>query len=543
MLWLSAQDKPQVSIHLYSPQITITNGSNSNLLIGYVSVNVARPTVVKSLKISFSGIYSAYWIDGTGQSRQEYYQNKRFHHDIHTLTRKNLQNSAYGDVRRAVSDRWGIGDDRFDIGSRSRSSSTSSSGCPSVYSMQESSGSSRHQRINYDPRHVVMGLEESADRRVREHELQRQQDEDDSMHLFSASSPALIQPPPVHNAPEYYDRRGYPDASEPTSSFELAPGSYRLEFFFALPPKMPSSIVSELGGIDYNLSVQLKAKNLQSKLPSACVRATLPVHVINLPSRFALLHADLPLSDGAVFTKQIENSWWALARLSNSTASPGDILKLSVCLSWPERCAYDRDPSDLVSIVAVKMDLYESTVCKSLKTGSVIKRIESTIASSVGHGATADTYDYDDRRTSSDMSHADVVHERGSAMNLCSLAYSASNSAKSSRSPSPVNGQRQTSSNPSPRGMFNESFKRMYELQVPSQKQTIGKLQAGSVHIDCRSAPLSVVHEVRILLQVLDLTTQKLHSIPFHTRLIVVPEAESFLLPAYSSSMLDTRVL
>ncbi|KAJ2853945.1 hypothetical protein FB639_006455, partial [Coemansia asiatica] len=315
-------------------------------------------------------------------------------------------------------------------------------------------------------------------------------------------------------------------------------------FFFPLPPKLPSTILSEVGGIEYDLVVQMKSKSMQSRMPSTCVRTARPVHVINLPSRFALLQTDLPVSDGAVFTRQIDESWWVLARLSSGTASPGDVLKLNVSLSWPEKCPYEEDPSRFVSVVAVKMDLYECTVCKSLKTGAVIKKIESTIASSIGHGATEDSDDYCNSTRGINPAEG-FLNERGSsAMDLYSMGGStAVTSAKTSRAPSPVNGERQPVESRARRGMFNQSFKRIFELQVPSQKQTIGKLQAGGVHIDCRSAPLSVIHEVRILLQVLDLTTQKLYSIPFHTRLIVVPEAESFLLPAYSLSSLDIRVM
>ncbi|KAJ1643081.1 hypothetical protein LPJ64_005109 [Coemansia asiatica] len=540
MLWLGAQDKPQVSIHLYSPQITITNGSNSNLLIGYVSVEVSRPTVVKSLMISFSGIYTAYWINGTGHNRQEYYQNKRFHHDTCKLTSKNLQHNEVHAGNR-VSDRWDNPDyeqNGLDGFGRSRSNSTSSGYLSSVFSMQETSGSSRHQQANQGTRQMTTGLEEPVN---------EQDDVEDSLRMFSFSTPAFASPPPPPPHPTPPKTPAFStidDANDLISGIELAAGTHRFEFFFPLPPKLPSTILSEVGGIEYDLVVQMKSKSMQSRMPSTCVRTARPVHVINLPSRFALLQTDLPVSDGAVFTRQIDESWWVLARLSSGTASPGDVLKLNVSLSWPEKCPYEEDPSRFVSVVAVKMDLYECTVCKSLKTGAVIKKIESTIASSIGHGATEDSDDYCNSTRGINPAEG-FLNERGSsAMDLYSMGGStAVTSAKTSRAPSPVNGERQPVESRARRGMFNQSFKRIFELQVPSQKQTIGKLQAGGVHIDCRSAPLSVIHEVRILLQVLDLTTQKLYSIPFHTRLIVVPEAESFLLPAYSLSSLDIRVM
>ncbi|KAJ2001592.1 hypothetical protein GGI04_003677, partial [Coemansia thaxteri] len=90
MKWTGSHGKLSTSVHLYTPQITVTTGGNNNILLGYILVTVDRPVSIKSVKVTFSGVYSAYWIEGSGQSRQEYYQNKEFFADSLALTKQDL---------------------------------------------------------------------------------------------------------------------------------------------------------------------------------------------------------------------------------------------------------------------------------------------------------------------------------------------------------------------------------------------------------------------------------------------------------------------
>ncbi|KAJ2032901.1 hypothetical protein H4S03_006024 [Coemansia sp. S3946] len=94
-------------------------------------------------------------------------------------------------------------------------------------------------------------------------------------------------------------------------------------------------------------------------------------------------------------------------------------------------------------------------------------------------------------------------------------------------------------------GLFNEEHRHEYTLLLPGARDTSSKARGEGTGIltDSRSAPVSVTHELVIKLQVLDKCAQKLHTIPFKSRVVVVPEAEAFYLPAYSASMQDVRVM
>ncbi|KAJ2306778.1 hypothetical protein H4S02_008454, partial [Coemansia sp. RSA 2611] len=89
MKWAAAAGKPDISVHPYTPQIIVTNDSNTNLLLGYILVSVSRPTLVKSILVTFSGNYSVCWTD-LGQTREEYFQQRLFHCEKHLLTSANL---------------------------------------------------------------------------------------------------------------------------------------------------------------------------------------------------------------------------------------------------------------------------------------------------------------------------------------------------------------------------------------------------------------------------------------------------------------------
>ncbi|KAJ2724454.1 hypothetical protein GGI07_001966 [Coemansia sp. Benny D115] len=568
MRWIGAQDsKPKVSVHLYSPEITVTNGSNSNLLLGYVDVEVNRPTPVKSLNLMFAGIYSACWVEGTGQSRQEYYQNKRFHCDSMTLTQRDkIERFQAGPpayrlpyVDAEALDRWGPAaplsrTSTMDSQGRSRSSSTSSQCSPNMMVggvsrdlLINDSIPAEHVQPPRQPRaygHRTSGWgsqsensDDGGDMDMHMGEL-RHADSVADMHSSSRTRGPAYEP--ERHSTWHDDANNRHSFSDQGESFELAPGKHKFRFCFSLPPRMPSTVVSQVGGIDYSLNVHLKTRSTLGCIQGSSVRAMCPVHVVNLPSRFAQMQADLPLNDEAVFTKQIDQSWWIMAKLSSRTASPGDLLKVSVSVSWPAKCDFEESTAPYLKVVGLKMDLMECTIYKSMSTGNVIKRIEVPVASHTYRGSEAS-------KMSEQEDNSNIIHVQNSAIDLVSLSQ-----AQGTKSPRPANRSGRSStvsseisfqSAPAVRGLFNEDFASFYDLQIPRLRQTGSKLRNGAIHIDCRSAPVSVIHELRASLQVFDKTTDKLHSIPFHTRVVIVPEAETFFLPAYNSCSLDTRVM
>ncbi|KAI7821790.1 hypothetical protein BX661DRAFT_187949 [Kickxella alabastrina] len=544
MRWIGTQEKPQLSVHLYTPQITVTSGSNSNLLLGYVALELCRPTSIKSIKLALSGVYSASWVENAGPNRKEYFQNKQFHSDSILLSRKNLttRNNNILPMFQAsnISNNWGSRNTSAasSIASRSRSNSSSSERLPAFHSRS----SSRHQN-NYDIQEELPQF--MASDNIWDSNMSRRNGSDDSDNARDLAFEDIVSQPKNEFGRKQMSTGAQRDEDEDSNcgvdlavGFELPAGKHQLKFCFTLPSRMPSTIVSHVGGIDYNLVAQMKLKNSMTMLPgNNTVSATCPVHVTNLPSRFAQLEVDLPVNDEAVFTKQMNDEWWIMSKLSARTASPGDILSLDVSMAWPGQCAYDEDLSSRLEIVAIQMDLIESTVYKSLSSGKVIKKIEVVVASGVAGGLSNDIHE--NPRLNSLLGDS-IIHKRSSEMDLLEMSRSRA-SSKSSRESSQVDIT--SAATPAVQGMFNDQFKRTFKLQVPKLLQSGVKLQAGGIHIDCRSAPVSIIHEVQVTIQVLDIKTQKLHTIPFFSRILIVPEAESLCLPAYNLSVLDTRVM
>ncbi|KAJ2086155.1 hypothetical protein IW138_005871 [Coemansia sp. RSA 986] len=446
--------KASVSIDLFTPRITVTSGSETNLLLGYVDIVLDRPTEIKYIKVVFTGTYSAFWNDGVGQARSEYYQNKLFHHESITLTRHHLQTPGLSHRSSSV---WDVPPLELCV-----------------------------RRVDKD--WETVSLESNSDAEI---DCISQQD--------TWSAPISPPPPPAPSlSGTTWSRRQYHD-TEPTGVFVLPGGKHRFQFNMRLPSRMPSTIVSAAGGgIAYALSARLKTKGALG-LPAHST-ASCAVRVVNLPSRFAELQASLPVNDEAIFTRQIDDTWWILARLSSCTVSPMDFLVLSVTLAWPSKCGYKEDMARFVEVASVQMDLHEHTVYRSLASGSVIKKIKVPVASSID----------------------------GSGRQVKACARVDSKEGSSSDEEGQI------------RAMFNEDYQRVFQLKVPIQR---GDRGTKGVHIDCRSVPICVSHELQMNIQVLDKVTSKMHLVPFHSRVIVVPEAESFYLPAYTSSRLDTRVL
>ncbi|KAJ2403277.1 hypothetical protein GGI23_000069 [Coemansia sp. RSA 2559] len=469
-MWTNtAPKKTSVVVDLFTPQVTVTSGSETNLLLGYVDVTLERPTEVKYIKVSFTGTYSAFWNDGMDQARNEYYQNKLFHNECISLTRHHLQTPG---------------------------------------------SSMRRRPVEVQPLELCL---RRADRGWETVSLESNSDTDEPDFLVHQDmagdlwSAPKSPPPPL--APSLsgssWSRRRYNDDMDLAVSgggFTLPSGKHRFRFNMRLPSRMPSTITSAAGGgIEYTLTTRFKSKgSLGIPIYNS---ASCPVRVVNLPSRFAELQASLPVNDEAIFTRQIDNAWWILARLSSCTVSPMDSLVLSITLAWPSQCKYKEDVSKFVEVASVQMDLHEHTVYRSLASGTVIKKIKVPVATSI-----------------------DGVGEKVLPVCLNSDAVGVKEGSASSS----------TSSEGHIRAMFNEDFQRVFQLKVPIER---GSRNTKGVHIDCRSVPICVSHELQMSIQIVDKATHRMHLVPFHSRIVVVPEAESFYLPAYTSSRLDARVL
>ncbi|KAJ1762994.1 hypothetical protein LPJ69_002627 [Coemansia sp. RSA 1752] len=466
MKWTGTATKPEMAIFPYTPQVIVTNDSNSNLLLGYIIVTVSRPTLAKSITVGFSGTYSICWADGVGPSREEYFQHRLFHSERLMLSTTNLVTSE------AVFD------------------------APCAYELDA--------------------------------------EWEDVVFDNASSATSVLSSETVHEEPPSYSEDGYVLDNPISNSFVLSPGTHRLEFVFMIPPRMPSTILSHLGNIEYKLTAFMKTRG-HLGMPTT-IRAETPVQLVNIPTRLAQLQSSLPVNDEATFTRQIDNSWWLMVRVSSCTTFPEDTIHMDVCMSWPVRCEYNEDINEHLELCAVQMDLCESTVHKSMLNGKVLKTDMITVASSMNGDtkllkrSNRNTLPPSYNRNQDCVSDGKQSNETESEHHISAIEYEDEL-------------RERTSESGRIRGMFNETRKQEFKLQVPHQRNmSSDATRVDGIHIDCRSAPLSVSHQLHITLQIMDKVTQKLHLVPFHARLVIIPEVESFLLPAYSSALQDTRV-
>ncbi|KAJ2435113.1 hypothetical protein IWW46_005962, partial [Coemansia sp. RSA 2440] len=350
----------------------------------------------------------------------------------------------------------------------------------------------------------------------------------------ASSATSVLSSETVHEEPPSYSEDGYVLDNPISNSFVLSPGTHRLEFVFMIPPRMPSTILSHLGNIEYKLTAFMKTRG-HLGMPTT-IRAETPVQLVNIPTRLAQLQSSLPVNDEATFTRQIDNSWWLMVRVSSCTTFPEDTIHMDVCMSWPVRCEYNEDINEHLELCAVQMDLCESTVHKSMLNGKVLKTDMITVASSMNGDtkllkrSNRNTLPPSYNRNQDCVSDGKQSNETESEHHISAIEYEDEL-------------RERTSESGRIRGMFNETRKQEFKLQVPHQRNmSSDATRVDGIHIDCRSAPLSVSHQLHITLQIMDKVTQKLHLVPFHARLVIIPEVESFLLPAYSSALQDTRV-
>ncbi|KAJ2356602.1 hypothetical protein GGF43_001964 [Coemansia sp. RSA 2618] len=486
MKWTGAASKPEVAIYPYTPQIIITNSANcnSNILLGYIIVTVSRPTPVKSITVSFSGTYSVGWVEGIGPTRDEYFQHRLFHCERHVLSTKNLVTSK--DAEQTLGD-----------------------------------------APTFCERDLSAGWEDVA--------LNHSNSSESTINSIDDNHD--LEPP------SYLEGMGTNTSTLQTisNSFELSAGTHRLEFVFVVPPRMPSTILSHKGGIDYKLSVFMKTKGHLGM--RVTIRADTPIQLVNIPTRLAQLQSSLPVNDEATFTRQIEESWWIMARVMSCTTFPEDTIHMSVCLSWPVVCEYNEDISEHLELVAVQMDLCETTIHKSIISGKVLKTETITVATSLNGdsdllksnapNASPPRYESNQpNRRRSDTKQSSTSGNGADDQLAEAIDYADEMREREAEQP-----------NSRIRGMFNETQRQEFRLNVPRQRDmSLAEKSFDGIHIDCRSAPISIGHKLHITLQILDKVTQKIHLVPFHSRVVIIPEVESFLLPAYSSSLQDTRV-
>ncbi|KAJ2339782.1 hypothetical protein GGF43_006563, partial [Coemansia sp. RSA 2618] len=321
MKWTGATSKPEVAIYSYTPQIIVTNGSNCNILLGYVIVTVSRPTPVKSITVSFSGTYSACWAGGVGPTRDEYFQHRIFHCERLMLSTTNLVTSK--DAEQPLND---------------------------APTFCEQTPSAEWENVVFEFSNSSTSTINSVDNN---HDLE---------------------------LPGYMEGMGTNTSNLQTisNSFELSAGTHRLEFVFMVPPRMPSTILSAVGGIEYKLSVFMKTKGHLGMPVTTC--ADTSIQLVNIPTRLAQLQSSFPVNDEATFTRQIEESWWVMVRVTSCTTFPKDTIHMSAYLSWPEVCGFNDDISKHLKILAVQMDLCETTVHKSFISGKVLKTETITVA-------------------------------------------------------------------------------------------------------------------------------------------------------------------
>ncbi|KAJ2161035.1 hypothetical protein GGF46_001782 [Coemansia sp. RSA 552] len=477
MKWAGSTSKVEAEIHPHTPQFIISSTASSNLLLGYINVTVNRPTPIRSIHVAFSGVYSVCWVDGMNPARDEFYQQKMFHCDKVTLSGRDL--AAVTKTRSFVDN---------------------------AHSMSERDLENGWEEVSYDSS---------------SNSSSNDSDQGPPRYSRSATNRTL-------------SRRENPE------EFVLYPGTHRFEFFFIVPQRMPSSIVSNMGGIEYKLSMYVRAKGSLGMPIST--RASCPVQLINIPTRFAQLQSNLPVNDEAIFTRQIEESWWILVRVSSCTVCPEDVMNMTVCLSWPAMCDYDDNVQKHLELLGVQMDLCESTLHRSMVTGNVLKSDLTTVATSLNGNDTRLTNNPADSPPSYDEAEATVPrpipkltkeHESSNCQLADTVEYvdEGREHAASARVTRTV------------RGMFNEGQKQVFQLKVPKHRNmNPDSKRVDGIHIDCRAAPISVNHKLQIRLQVLDKVKQKLHLVPFHCRVVIIPEVESFLLPAYASAQQDTLV-
>ncbi|KAJ2003829.1 ferroxidase fet3, partial [Coemansia sp. S85] len=181
--------------------------------------------------------------------------------------------------------------------------------------------------------------------------------------------------------------------------------------------------------------------------------------------------------DEGVFTKQVDEGWWAMARLSTRTASPGDALQVSACLSWPGKCGYDEGVSEHLELVGVQIDMTEVTVYRSLATGAMLKRIVVPIASTSSNGLARASSE----SARSAAASADIVHSAVSESSGLKMAADYEYRSAPMRFDMPV----------ATRGLFNEEHRHEFVLQIPGARDTSTKGGEGSgVLTDSRSAPV-----------------------------------------------------
>ncbi|KAJ2016317.1 hypothetical protein GGI13_000947 [Coemansia sp. RSA 455] len=208
--WQSAGTATTVSVHTQTTQIVLQEGATSaNVLMGYVSVTVQRPTTVTSLDVEFSGRQRLDWRQGEGPSAAMH----TLKHNCADISYCLLDGSDDGAAATAAAAKL--------LGSSTRTSSRCSLS-DSVHTSFDS-----HQLSTYSPVNIS-----------------RQSTSCDT--VGSAGTP---------NA----------------STIVLGPGEYRFAFEFVVPDTLPASVISPLGGVSFSVSATMKRSWYQTAIVSPAV--------------------------------------------------------------------------------------------------------------------------------------------------------------------------------------------------------------------------------------------------------------------------------
>lgn len=425
-MWHKTSYRPRVSLHLYTPHVTITtNSSNRNILMGYVELGTNHTISIKDIRVAIEGQYNATFICN---DLIDYHENKKFLYDQVKLNHKNI-------------------------------------------------------------------IEETTDWQI----------------VNDPSEPSSLDI--NHTPPSVMDKE-----------MEMQSGTCKWQFAFVLPNKIPPTIMSPSGGgIEYRLSVRIKTKYALGM--SKYLRARRLVNLVNLPSRLAAEpQMTFPVNDEAVFTRQVKEKWWVMLKLPTRTVNPEEVLRVETCLAWPQVCGIGEGTDGVLETKTVEMEVIESAIYRTIESGTIIKRIKKTVASSLNTSNVQQT----------ESTTTLVVNKEEDKDGEDMLAYN----EKCSTSQHNISAQEQ---NVGVRGMFNESCSSHYSLRLPREKQH--EKDKNVVHLTCKSTPLCISHELKVTVQVVQVETGELSEALFRCPVNVVPDFKAFFLPAYQDTQMDMLVI
>ncbi|KAJ2505155.1 hypothetical protein IWW47_002176, partial [Coemansia sp. RSA 2052] len=231
-------------VHPQTTQIVLQEEATSaNVLIGYVSVKVPRPTTVTSLDVEFCGKQKLDWRQGEGPSAA-----------MHTLRRSCV------DISHRLLDC-----------SNSNAVATAAAakllGCNNNNTYLRSSTSSSS-RSSSDSFHTVMA------------------------HSGEYSPPSISR---QSSACDTLTGGGGSASTPTTASTIVLEGEYRFPFEFVVPESLPASVSSPLGGVAFTLSATMRRSWYQAAVTSQAVA----IDIVRTPRSCMPPHMPAPADENA----------------------------------------------------------------------------------------------------------------------------------------------------------------------------------------------------------------------------------------------------